>query len=164
MIWGNNNMYTRSHADGINTPPAKMAYFCSIFSGASINAICWCAASFKNWIRKPTSIKMGCQLSVCARFFSQKDRNAVRPETSVYIYMHTILAEYLEYREFQPYGCEQKTLRISEVEIYIYICTYIYIYWKINGTTHTYRWHIARIYKASSTRIHRAGHLLQHAS
>ena len=81
-------VYTRSHADGINTPPAKMAYFCSIFSGASINAICWCAASFKNWIRKPTSIKMGCQLSVCARFFSQKDRNAVRPETIIYIYTY----------------------------------------------------------------------------
>ena len=39
-------------------------------------------------------------------FFSQKDRNAVRPETIIYI--HTILAEYLEYSDFQPYGCEQK--------------------------------------------------------
>ena len=48
-------------------------------------------------------------------FFSQKDRNAVRLETIIY-------SEYLEYSEFQPYGCEQKKiLRISEVEIYIYI-------------------------------------------
>ena len=76
-------------------------------------------------------------------FFSQKDRNAVRLETIIY-------SEYLEYSEFQPYGCEQKKiLRISEVEI----CIYIYIYWKINGTTHTYRWHIAHTYKASSTRM-----------
>ena len=115
-------------------PTCEDGIFLFNISGASINAICWCAASFKNWIRKPTSIKMGCQLSVCARFFSQKDRNAVRPETIIYIYIHTILAEYLEYSEFQPYGCEQKKiLRISEVDI----CIYIYIGKSMGQLTHT---------------------------
>ena len=139
-------MYTRSHADGINTPPAKMAYFCSIFSGASINAICWCAASFKNWIRKPTSIKMGCQLSVCARFFSQKDRNAVRPETIIYIYIyiHTILAEYLEYSEFQPYGCEQK--KILRISIYIYIGKSMGQPTHTDGISHVYTKQVQDVY------------------
>ena len=89
---------------------------------------------------------------LCAHvFFSQKDRNAVRPETIIYIYryIHTILAEYLEYSEFQPYGCEQKKiLRISEVEMYIYILENQWdnTHTHTNGTSHVYTKQVQHVY------------------
>ena len=62
-------IYRGARTDGINSPPAKMAYFCSIFSGASINAICWCAASFKKLNQKTNLHQKGMpSVCVCVRF------------------------------------------------------------------------------------------------
>ena len=89
-------IYTRSHVDGINTPPAKMAYFCSIFSGASKNAIWWCAET-RSENQPPSKWDANCP---CAHVFFPKRSERCAPWNNydIYIYTHVyiILAAYLE--------------------------------------------------------------------
>ena len=74
-------MYTQSQVDGIK-PPTKIAYFCSVFSKASENAIWWCADT-RSENQPPSKWDANCP---CAHVFFQKDRTAVRPETHTHIF------------------------------------------------------------------------------
>ena len=126
---GKVNPYTRSHVDGINTPPAKMAYFCSIFSGASKNAIWWCAKT-RSENQPPPKWDANC---LCVHFFPKRIGTLCSSPSKEYCtgtgWKGTML----------KFWCWRWNMLTPATQIFkVFPCIYIYISISINMYTYIY--------------------------